>query len=95
MKTATEKLVDRLRNYHVNRDDCIEAAKLIEASHIGPRWHHKKRGTNYTQVGQARLNYSERLPADGEMLTLYLGDDGVYSVRHPDEFLDGRFEPIE
>jgi hypothetical protein len=32
---------------------------------------------------------------DGMFFTLYQGEDGVYSARHPAEFSDGRFEEIE
>lgn len=56
-------------------------------------WHHKKRGSNYIVVDEARVQFSKPIK-DGDMLTLYMGQDGTYSVRHPDEFLDGRFEKI-
>ena len=61
----------------------------------GTKWHHRKRGTDYKVVGEVRLNYSEVVPKDGEMLTLYLGEDGVYSSRRPEEFLDGRFLEVK
>ena len=56
-------------------------------------WKHLKRGTTYAIVGEARLQYEEgHVPLDGDMLTLYRDTEtGVYSVRHPDEFRDGRF----
>lgn len=90
-----KKLVERLKHYYVARSDCRDAAELIEASYIGPRFHHKKRGSNYTVIGEARLQCSNKLPVDGDMLVLYRGDDGVYSVRDPDEFDDGRFVEIK
>lgn len=90
-----KKLVERLKHYYVARSDCRDAAELIEASYIGPRFHHKKRGTNYTVVGAARLQFSTKLPEDGDMLVLYRGDDGVYSVRALEEFNDGRFVEIK
>lgn len=89
-----EKLVYRLKNLHVGRMDATEAAQLIEKAYLGPRFHHKKRGSNYTVIGEARLQCSNKLPVDGDMLVLYRGDDGVYSVRDPDEFDDGRFVEI-
>lgn len=52
---------------------------------------HLKRGTRYKVIGQARLQCSTMPPQDGDMLTLYQGEDGIYSVRHPAEFGDGRF----
>jgi hypothetical protein len=66
----------------------------------GDRYHHLKRGSNYTIVGEVRLNTAaaKRVeydgPVDGDILTLYLGDDGTYSARDPEEFLDGRFVKI-
>ena len=89
-----KKLVYRLKNLHVGRMDAVEAAQLIELAYCGPRFHHKKRGSNYTVVGAARLQFSTTMPKDGDMLTLYRGDDGVYSVRAPEEFNDGRFVEI-
>jgi hypothetical protein len=56
--------------------------------------HHIKRGTKYKIVGQARAQCSVEPIKDGDMLTLYIGEDGVYSVRPPAEFNDGRFERI-
>lgn len=90
-----KNLVYRLKNLTCSRFDQIEAAQLIEKALLGPRFHHTKRGTNYTVVGEARLNHAEVVPTDGEMLTLYLGDDGIYSVRRPQEFNDGRFVPLK
>lgn len=66
----------------------------------GDRYKHKKRGTSYTIIGEARLNH--RYPDmavphelhDGQMLVLYQGDDGVFSVRPVDHFMDGRFVRI-
>lgn len=90
-----KKLVYRLKNLHVGRVDAVEAAQLIEKAYLGPRFHHLKRGSNYTVVGEARLQCSSAWAInDGDMLTLYRGEDDVYSVRHPSEFNDGRFVPI-
>lgn len=55
---------------------------------------HKVRGTKYKVIGQARAQCSVEPIKDGDMLTLYRGEDGVYSVRPPSEFNDGRFERI-
>lgn len=90
-----KKLIHRLKYLHVGRDDSMDAAKLIEAAYIGPRFQHKKRGSYYIVVGAARLQFSTVMPQDGDMLTLYRGEDGVYSVRLPEEFNDGRFEPLK
>ena len=57
-------------------------------------WQHLKRGSNYRVVGEVRLNYATRMPKDGEMLTLYISNDGVFSARAPDEFMDGRFKRL-
>lgn len=89
-----KRFIKRLRYYTVGRDECVEASNLIEKAYTGPRFIHNKRGTTYTVVGSARLQYSGVAPKDGDMLTLYLSDDGVYSVRAPEEFNDGRFTAI-
>lgn len=74
-----------------------EMKQLNKAFADDNRFMHLKRGTTYEVIGQARLNTTAlvvaewRGPVDGDMLTLYRGEDGVYSVRHPDEFNDGRF----
>lgn len=88
-----KKLIDTLRYYSVSRQDCFTAATLLEKHFMGPEYRHKKRGSNYVVVGEARLQFSAPL-ADGDMLVLYRGEDGVYSVRHPQEFNDGRFVHI-
>lgn len=61
----------------------------------GSKWHHLKRGSNYVVVGQIRLQYSTSVPKDGDFLTMYINEDGIYTARHPDEFLDGRFVEIK
>lgn len=55
---------------------------------------HVKRGTRYVVVGEARAQCSTVPIQDGDMLTLYRGEDGVYGVRPPVEFNDGRFVEI-
>lgn len=72
-------------------DDC----KKINEEFADDYTHrHLKRGTKYKIVGQARAQCSTLPINDGDMLTLYIGEDGVYSVRPPAEFADGRFERI-
>ena len=66
----------------------------------GDRYHHSKRGSNYTIVGDVRVNHrfpDDMLPkdlCDGQMWVLYVSDDGVYSSRPVGEFMDGRFVRI-
>lgn len=58
-------------------------------------WFHQKRGTTYEIVGEARLQCSTHPVKDGDKLTLYRDvNSGEYSVRAPDEFMDGRFTKI-
>lgn len=54
-----KKLIRTLKNYYVSRSDCQDAAKLIEASYVGDRFRHEKRGTYYTVVGQARIQFTD------------------------------------
>lgn len=82
---------------------CITAQEAMEINrdHAQPPrdYYHKKRGTYYQHIGEARLNFTRDtlladLLKDGEMLVLYRGEDGVYSVRHPVEMNDGRFTKL-
>lgn len=73
----------------------LEEAKAINGRYANDWTHlHKKRGSRYKVVGMARAQCSTIPINDGDMLTLYRGEDGVYSVRPPAEFADGRFERI-
>jgi hypothetical protein len=70
---------------------------------------HVKRQTRYRVIGDVRLQLSRPelvdvgafdhagalKQIDGQLWQLYQGEDGVYSARHPEEFNDGRFQPIE
>lgn len=95
-----KSLLMKLRYYSVSREDCVSAAQLIEKMYTGERFYHTKRGTKYTVIGEARFNTTSKRqdlwkgPWDGDMLTLYRGDDGVFSVRDKNEFNDGRFVKI-
>ncbi len=88
------------------RIDNPQANDVATFTHI-----HLKRQTKYRVIGDVRLQISTALTKthdngetspidilselDGVKFTLYQGEDGEYSARHPDEFNDGRFQPIE
>ena len=55
-----------------------------------PRWRHVKRGTVYAEIGCAELQGSA---TEGDLLVVYLGDDGNLWARSYTEFHDGRFVP--
>jgi len=59
------------------------------------RWRHKKRGTTYSIVTGAIAQCATGPIVDGDIVTVYVGDDGRAFVRKTTEFLDGRFEEIE
>jgi len=61
---------------------------------VGLRYRHVKRGTVYTVIGEAELQVAVCNPVEGDLLTIYRGDDGKLWARFRDEFLDGRFEPV-
>lgn len=76
-------------------------AEMLRANQVFTH-RHVKRGTRYRVIGDVRLQISSDAIAgkwaselDGVMFTLYQGEDGVYSARHPDEFNDGRFEELK
>jgi hypothetical protein len=76
-----------------NQCGTLENYKAINKSFSDDFTHrHLGRGTKYKVVGMARAQCSVEPIKDGDMLMLYVGEDGVYSVRPPAEFNDGRFE---
>lgn len=60
-----------------------------------PTHRHKKRGTEYSIVGEAELQISREDLVDGSEMIVYLGTDGKLWVRSKFEFEDGRFEEIK
>lgn len=72
-------------------EEMKELNKRFSDSEHGDWWHHPKRGSNYKIAGEIRLQCSTKQPQDGDMLTLYRDEEGHYSARLPEEFLDGRF----
>lgn len=59
------------------------------------RWHHVKRGTNYTEIGRGNLQCSTSSPVEGDVMVWYQGDNGLYHCRKASEFDDGRFVEIK
>ena len=58
-------------------------------------YRHKKRGTTYTKVGVAELQYSNRV-IEGDHLVIYrCRETGKLWARPDDEFNDGRFEELK
>lgn len=59
-----------------------------------PVYKHKKRGTSYTIVGDARVQCETPLQDDETVYVYRDVKDGTMSVRRPSEFHDGRFEEL-
>lgn len=57
-------------------------------------WRHRVRGGTYGLLGRATVQASTRPLQDGDEVLIYDGDGGRLWVRLPDEFHDGRFEPV-
>lgn len=57
----------------------------------GVRIRHRKRGTEYTILGPARLQTEHPL-GDDEVVIVYQGPDGSLWARPLEELSDGRFE---
>lgn len=71
----------------------IPAPDLV--AKMGPRYRHKKRGTEYEVIAVAELQCASGLnPSEGDGLMIYRGDDGKVWARIADEFHDGRFELV-
>lgn len=59
-------------------------------------WRHKKRGTEYIEVGRAKLQAADVGGlSDCHPMVVYRGEDGQLWVRPEDEFDDGRFVRVE
>ena len=58
-----------------------------------PLWRHKERGSTYWIVGKDRLQ-ADRPLEDMAELFAYVGEDGQWWFRTPEEFNDGRFEEL-
>lgn len=59
-------------------------------------WRHKKRGTEYTEIGRGIFQIAaETSIADEEPVVIYRGDDNRLWVRPVAEFEDGRFEELQ
>jgi hypothetical protein len=59
------------------------------------RRRHKKRGTEYVEIGRAVLQNSHDMHLhDDDILVVYQGDEGRLFARPADEFEDGRFELV-
>lgn len=59
------------------------------------RWKHKERGTTYERIGGALVqNSGGGRICEGDVLTVYRGEDGQLWARPSHEFHDGRFERV-
>jgi hypothetical protein len=58
------------------------------------RFKHKQRGTEYTLIGNGKVQCSPSGLLDDENVVIYRGDDGSLWARRYAEFWDGRFEEV-
>lgn len=82
----------------VNENDKAKYRFVAQAIlESGAAYRHKARGSEYTEMGIARLQVEGgrgcRLQ-DGERMRVYRAEDGSWWVRSEREFDDGRFERI-
>ena len=59
------------------------------------RWRHAKRGTEYVEVGRAKVQASIRQIEDGDTVVVYQSTEGALHAREEGEFEDGRFVRID
>ena len=57
------------------------------------RFRHLKRGTSYIEIGCGEVQ-SDRPIHEGDVLVVYIGEDGKIWLRPEGEFDDGRFQPV-
>lgn len=60
----------------------------------GDFWRHTARGFVYENLGGAEVQTSHPI-MEGEVLTIYRGNDGKMWARPVNEFFDGRFVKLE
>lgn len=75
--------------FHIIERALTEAPKVDGPWGKQSKWRHVKTGNIYTVVGACRLEHSNS-PA-----YLYMDKAGIIWARDKDEFLDGRFEPLD
>jgi len=69
------------------------AFAAIDAPGNGNVWRHKKRGSTYDVIGEAKIQADEPL-TDYEVAVVYrCRETGDLWIRRKSEFYDGRFEP--
>lgn len=60
-----------------------------------PRWRHKKRGSEYEEIGCGKYQQATaEPPEDGDLVVVYRDSDGNLYCRQAWEFDDGRFERV-
>lgn len=79
---------ERTRQLGMSDTEATPPAPKVTATH-----RHKKRGSEYSVLGQAQVQCSDCL-TDYEVVTVYVGTDGQMWVRRKSEFEDGRFETL-
>lgn len=73
-----------------------QVCRVVDVIGDGPHWRHKKRGTEYVEVGRGRLQQSTTNgPIADDWMVVYRSEEtGTLWVRAASEFDDGRFERI-
>lgn len=71
---------------------CAWAMRIV-ADVLKNRWRHLKRGSEYYEIGRAKLQSGKTL-SEGESLVVYIAFDGTLWARPETEFEDGRFERV-
>lgn len=56
---------------------------------------HARRGGDYTFLGWGTFQADQEVHRDHDSMSVYLSDHGLLCIRPRDEFLDGRFSPID
>ena len=72
-----------------------EVRRLRALTEWRPKWRHRKRGSEYAEIGIAELqNSTGPVLTDGDAMMVYRAQDGSLWVRAIREFMDGRFESL-
>ena len=71
-----------------------ELLAMADAISSARSWRHRKRGSEYTEIGRAVLQASTGPVGEGATLVIYQNVSGKLWAREQTEFEDGRFEEI-
>jgi hypothetical protein len=102
LRNALTGIADKVDDERADLDEVLSMAEMALLQtpavtlpgQIGGTWRHRKRGSVYPLVEEARLQTDGATLSDMEPMRVYRAADGSLWVRSAAEFHDGRFEEL-